>query len=213
MRYRMVLAMALALSLGAWACAQDEGGEAGGEEAPAPKKPKQPGKRPGAPQQKGLVEGCPVLSRLGLTEEQLGKAKEIETEFNAKVEDLRKEAGDDKAKKRELPQKIEALRGEYAAKIAALLTEEQKKRYDAGMAILADYKAKLQEAMTALAAAKKEAGKDKVKEAMTAHNQTLKDLEAERDKALDEQVKPPVVEEKPAPEKPAEEKPAEGDVM
>jgi hypothetical protein len=139
---------------------------------------------------KPLVNSCPVLVRLGLTEEQLGKVKPLDEELAKKFQELKTEAGKDRKKQAEAATKLKELVEEARKKVLELLTEEQKKKYEEGMKVLETFKTGMTEARTAYNAARKAAGKDKAKRtaAVKAYRAKQKELTTTRNKGLDEKV-------------------------
>jgi hypothetical protein len=156
------MTLAVALALCCTALAQDDGGGDG--------KKKGGGGR--APKYRSLLRSCPVLMRIAFTDEQKTKVTELEGEVQADFDKAVADAGDDRAKLKEVRAKVVELHTGLREKIVALLDEEQKKKYDAGMTLVADYKTKIGEAMKA-----KE--RDKAKE-----------LKAEQETKLNEVVGP-----------------------
>jgi hypothetical protein len=80
---------------------------------------------------------CPVVCRLGLTEEQMTKVKELDTEYSAKIAEAVKDL-----KGAEKATKTKEIMAELRTKVVELLTDEQKTKHEAGMAILAEGKEK-----------------------------------------------------------------------
>ena len=64
---------------------------------------------------------------LKLTDEQKDKIKTISADLTKEIDDMRKDAGEDQAKRREMFQKMQGLNKEASEKITKLLTTEQKK--------------------------------------------------------------------------------------
>jgi len=128
---------------------------------------------------------CPVIVRLALTEEQVKKVTEIDAEYVKKADEATKDLKGAEA----LKKRFEVME-EFRPKVVEVLTDDQKKKHEAGMAVVKEFKPKLEEAQAAVKAAGKD--KDKVAEA----RKKAKDLMAEQDKALTEKVGP-----RPAPGK------------
>lgn len=128
---------------------------------------------------------CPVVSRLALTEEQVKKVTAIDAEFVKKADEAAKDLKGAEA----LKKRFEIME-EFRPKVVEVLTDDQKKKHEAGMAVVKEFKPKIDEAQAAV----KAAGKDKDKRAEA--QKKFKDLVAEQDKALTEKVGP-----KPAPGK------------
>jgi hypothetical protein len=135
------------------------------------------GKRPKSPAMSFLK--CPVVMRLALTEEQVTKVKALDTECAAKADEAAKDLKGAEA----LKKRTEVME-EFRPKLVELLTDDQKKKHEAGMAVVKEFKAKVEEAQAAL----KAAGKDKDKRAEA--QKKVKDVMAEQDKALNEKVGP-----------------------
>ncbi len=154
------------------------------------RKPRTPKAKTGFVAPAPLVESSLVLSRLGLNEEQLAKAKSLDGELAKKFEELKAEAGKDRKKKAEALKTLQTLVQESTTKIVALLNEEQKKKYEEGARIIAEHDAGMKEAQAENAKARKAAGKDKNAraEAVKAFKTKQQELTTTRDKALDEKV-------------------------
>jgi hypothetical protein len=165
---------------------------AGGDrEAPRRKKERKRRKvRPKLRAPRPLVASCHVLSRLGLSEEQMAKVKPLDEEIRKKYEEYKKQAGEDQAKQAELNKKLWELFRESRKKVVALLTEEQKKKYDEGMEILRGYYPKFGALKQAYAKARERAGKDRKKHKEISDNfrAKRKELWTEVNKKLDEKV-------------------------
>lgn len=112
------------------------------------------------------VKTDPVLSRLALTEDEVKAIDKLNQDAEAKKAELMK--ADPKPKGKEMADKIKAIKDELLKGIRAALTADQQTKFDAGQALVDDYRTKC-----------KEAAGDKDK---------LAALKADLDKALDEKV-------------------------
>ncbi len=193
-RFVMLVAV-LALCCGAFA--QEEGGDGGGE------KPKKKARAARKPTYKSILKGDPLVARLGLTEEQVKKVEALEAETKTAFDKMVEEAGEDRKKLREVTMKLPELYDALRAKIAELLNDDQKKKYEAGVAVLAEFKTKKEAAMAEM----KAAGKDRAKR--TEAQKKLRGLAAEMEKALDEKVGPKPGKPAAAPKKKKKKKPAD----
>ncbi|MHC4914409.1 MAG: hypothetical protein ACYTGB_02875 [Planctomycetota bacterium] len=190
-----MLAAVLALCCGAFA--QEEGGGEG-------EKPKKKARAARKPTYKSILKGDPLVARLGLTEEQVKKVEELEAETKAAFDKMVEEAGEDRKKLRGVTLKLPELYDGLRAKIVELLNDDQKKKYEAGVAVLAEFKTKKEAIMAEMKAAGKD--RDKRKEAQ----KKLRGLGAELEKVLDEKVGPRAGKPAGAPKKKKAKAPDEG---
>jgi hypothetical protein len=174
-----MLAAVLALCCGAFA--QEEGGDGGEGEKPKKVKKARAARKP---KYKSILKGDPLVVRLGLTEEQVKKVEALEAETKAAFDKLVEEAGEDRKKLRQVTMKLPELYDALRAKIVELLNDDQKKKYEAGVAVLAEFKTKRE----AIQAEMKAAGKDREKKKEA--QKKLRGLQGELEKALDEKVGP-----------------------
>jgi len=194
---------ALALGTGALAAEIEK------PEAPKPVVEGKPGDATGS-----LTKTCPVLSRLGLTADQVKAIDKLVAQNNTRQRALAKE----RLKPKERQDKAKALAEELKGQIREALTPEQRSRYDAGWQVVGEFQAKVQEAykdmQKAVAEAKDDAEKSKA--ARQASIDKIKGLKAEQTRLLDEKVgKPGTAPAKEVPTPggaPAKDAPASGNV-
>jgi len=190
---KTALAAAMLLVCCAAFAAEDGEGEA---PVPKPKKARKVRKPRGrAPKArlvapKPLVTSCPVFSRLALSEDQLAKVKPLDEELSKKFEELKAAAGKDRKKQAEAAASLKTLVDNARKKVVELLTEDQKKKNEEGLKIMAEFRKGMKETRTAYNKALKAARKNKAKRtlALKAFNTKKKELIAARDKALEEKV-------------------------
>jgi hypothetical protein len=147
-------------------------------------------KKPGYRLPASVLVACPVMSRLKLSQEQVSKIKELEAETNKKIAAAFKQCeADGKKKAAYYKQRGELLEALNTA-VVAVLDEGQKKKYDAGLAVVKNCKAKIGKLRGEHKKAMSAAGGDKQKRAalQKKYQEQVKPLRQEMEKQLDEKV-------------------------
>ena len=148
---------------------------------------------PGAAVETSLVPGgatfAPVLSRLGLSAEQARRIVQLWAEQDARIEECLRQKADDPGR----AARLRKLADDKRARAREVLTEEQRQRFDAGGAAVAECQNRVLEALRELTRAASEARGDpeKLKAARAACAEKVKGLRAEQERLLDEKVGKP----------------------
>ena len=142
----------------------------------------------------------PVLSRLALGQDAARKVSALLAEHEARAAEILRTPADDAGRAERLGKLAESTR----SRMREALDEDRRKRFDAGLSVMADWQTRMLEALRELAKASADAKGDaaKLKTARTACSEKLAAIRADRDRLLDEKVGPhetPTVRPKPQP--------------
>jgi len=134
-----------------------------------------------------VLVACPIMSRIKLTEKQVEAVKELETEIHTGIKEAHKECN---GKKRAYYKKRGKLLAELDSRVQALLDDAQKKKFEAGRAVIASSAKKISKVRSEHMKAMRAAGTDKDKKAelRKQYQAKVKPLREERDQQLDEKV-------------------------
>ncbi len=143
----------------------------------------------------------PVLSRLALSQDAARKVSALLAEHEARAAEVLRTPADDAGRAERLGKLAESTR----SRMREALDEDRRRRFDAGLSVMADWQTRMLEALRELAKASADAKGDaaKLKAARTACAEKLAAIRADRDRLLDEKVGPretPTVRPKPQPQ-------------
>jgi len=152
-----------------------------------------PGPDSGAAVETSAVPGAaasdPVLSRLGLSAEQARRIAQLWAEQDARIEEGLRLKADEPGR----AAKLRRLADDKRTRAREVLTEEQRQRFDAGAAAVAECQNRILEALRELTRSAFEARGDpeKLKAARAACAEKVRGLRAEQERLLDEKVGKP----------------------
>jgi hypothetical protein len=145
-----------------------------------------------------ILVSCPVVRRIKLSDEQIRKVKAAQAKANQGIAEAFKKCEAQGKGRSAYYKQRRKLQDGVRKDLEAALTEEQKKKYDAGRAVVTDYYRKLGKLRGDHGKAMRGAGDDKQKVAQLRekYREQAERLKTERDKDLDSKVGKSVVERK-----------------
>jgi hypothetical protein len=137
-----------------------------------------------------VLTSCPVISRLGLDAEQVARVRKLEGEVHRQIAEAGEQAAGDPRRKSAYYKKRGELLAGLRADVVGLLSRAQRRRYEAGQAIVEEYERKIGEAMKEYLQARRAAGgeQDKIAAARQVYDEKKRPLVTERDCRLDDEV-------------------------